>query len=178
MVISLLIANCKIKGILIDNDSSTNVLFMNALKEIKIDKSNIRRCSTVLLGFRGEQKFTIGDITLPVYVGGVNLNITFIVLDRSSAYNVIIGRPWIHKMRVVPSTFHQVVRFLTKWGVKEIKGKQSISRECYCNTLRAKPATLQQLQTAPADLITNFTPNALALANKELLGITEHPASK
>ncbi|KAL5575760.1 hypothetical protein UlMin_017459 [Ulmus minor] len=44
----------------------------------------------------------------------------------------------------------QVVRFPTKWGIKEIKGEQSISRECYRNTLRAKPATLYQLQTAPA----------------------------
>ena len=54
LVISLLIANCMIKKILIDNGSSTNVLFMNALKEIKIDESNIRRRSTVLVGFSGE----------------------------------------------------------------------------------------------------------------------------
>ena len=49
-----------IKRALIDNVSSTNVLFMNALKEMKINKSNIRRLSTALVGFSGEQKFTIG----------------------------------------------------------------------------------------------------------------------
>ncbi|KAL5545185.1 hypothetical protein UlMin_008969 [Ulmus minor] len=142
LVISLLVANCKIKRILVDNGSSTNVLFLNALKEMKIDESNIRRCTTVLVGFSGEQKFTIGDVALPVYAGGINLNVNFAVLDSPSAYNMILGRPWIHKMRVVPSTFHQVVRFPTKWGIKEIRGEQSISRECYRNTLRAKPATL------------------------------------
>lgn len=67
---------------------------------------------------------------------------TFVVLDNLSTYNVILGRPWIHKMRAIPSTFHQVVRFPTRWGVKEIKGEQGTSRECYHNTLRAKPATL------------------------------------
>ncbi|KAL5580697.1 hypothetical protein UlMin_013139 [Ulmus minor] len=142
LVISLLVANCKIKRILVDNGSSTNVLFLTALKEMKIDESNIRRCATVLVGFSGEQKFTVGDIALPVYAGGINLNVNFIVLDSPSAYNMILGRPWIHKMRAVPSTFHQVVRFPTKWGIKEIKGEQSISRECYRNTLKAKPATL------------------------------------
>ena len=78
LVISLLIANCKIKRILIDNVSSTNVIFLNALKEMNIDESHIHRRSTVLIG---EQKFTLGDITLPVYVVGVNLHITFVVLD-------------------------------------------------------------------------------------------------
>ena len=142
LLMRLLVANCKIKRILVDNGSSTNVLFLNALKEMKIDESNIRRCATMLVGFSGEQKFTVGDIALPVYAGGINLNVNFAVLDSPSAYNMILGRPWIHKMRAVPSTFHQVVRFPTKWGIKEIKGEQSISRECYRNTLRAKPATL------------------------------------
>ncbi|KAL5581265.1 hypothetical protein UlMin_013707 [Ulmus minor] len=54
LVISLLVANCKIKRILVDNGSSTNVLFLNALKEMKIDESNIRRCTTVLVGFSRE----------------------------------------------------------------------------------------------------------------------------
>ncbi|KAL5579125.1 hypothetical protein UlMin_011567 [Ulmus minor] len=142
LVISLLIANCRIKRILIDNGSSTNVIFLNALKEMNIDEAHIHRRSTVLVGFSGEQKFTLGDITLPVYAAGVNLHITFVVLDSPSAYNVILGRPWIHDMRAVPSTFHQVVRFPTAWGVKEIKGEQATSRDCYRNTLRAKPATL------------------------------------
>ena len=142
LVISLLVANCKIKRILIDNRSSTNVLFLNALKEMKTDESNICRCSTVLVGFSGEQKFTVRDIAFPVYTGRINLNVNFAVLDSPSAYNTILGRPWIHKMRAVPSTFYQVIRFPTKWGIKEIKGEQSISRECYRNTLRAKPATL------------------------------------
>ena len=142
LFISLLIANCKMKRILVDNGSSTKVLFMSTLKEIKVDESNIRHCSTVLVGFSREQKFTIGDITLPVYAGGVNMNLTFAVLDSPLAYNMILGRPWIHKMREVPSTYHQVVRFPTKWGIKEIKGEQSILCEYYRNTLRAKLATL------------------------------------
>ena len=142
LVISLLIANCLIKRILIDNGSSTNVIFLSALKEMNIDEAHIHRRSTVLVGFSGEQKFTLGDITLPVYAAGVNLHITFVVLDSPSAYNVILGRPWIHDMRAVPSTFHQVIRFPTAWGIREIKGEQATSRDCYRNTLRAKPATL------------------------------------
>ena len=89
-----------------------------------------------------QQKFTLGDITLSVYAAGVNLHITFVVLDSPSAYNVILGRLWILEMRAVPSTFHQVIRFPNAWNVKEIRGEQAISHDCYRNTLRAKPSTL------------------------------------
>ena len=138
LVISLLIANCRIKRVLVNNVSSTNVLFLNALKEVKIEESNIHRCSTILVRFSGEQNFNLGDMTLPVYTGEVNLYIAFVVLDNPSAYNVILGRPWIHQMRAVPSTFNQVIRFSTKWGVKWIKGEQGVSCDCYRNTLREK----------------------------------------
>ena len=102
----MLIANCKIKRILVDNDSSTNVIFLNALREMNIDESHIHHHFIVLVGFNGKQNFTLRDITLPVYAVGVNLHITFVVLDSPSTYNVILGRSWIHEMRDVPSTFH------------------------------------------------------------------------
>jgi len=66
----------------------------------------------------------LGDITLPVYAAGVNLHITFIVLDSPSAYNVILGRPGIHDMRAVPSTFHQVIRFPTAWASEKLKASR------------------------------------------------------
>ena len=116
---------------------------------MNIDEAHIHRRSTVLVRFSREKKFTLGDITLPVYAvgvnlhiafvvlhsprlvqqraeihfrgitllvyaAGVNLHITFFVLDSPSVYNVILGRPWIHEMRVVLSTFHQVIRFSTE----------------------------------------------------------------
>lgn len=113
LVITLLIANCQIKRILVDNGSSTNVIFLKTLKEMNIDETHIHRRSTILIRFSGEQKFTLGDITLPIYAAGVNLHITFVVLNSPSAYNVIHGKSWIHAMRAVPSTFHQVICFPT-----------------------------------------------------------------
>ena len=54
LVISLLIANCRIKRILVDNGSSTNVIFPSALNEMNIDEAHIHRRSIVLVGFSGE----------------------------------------------------------------------------------------------------------------------------
>ena len=60
LVISLLIAICWIKRILVDNGSSTNVIFLSALKEMNIDEAHIHRRFMVIVGFSGEHKFTLG----------------------------------------------------------------------------------------------------------------------
>lgn len=78
---------------------------------MKIVESNVHHRSSVLIRFSREQNITIGDITLAIYGSRVNLHVTFMVLDNPSANNVILGGPWIHRLRIVPSTFHQFVRY-------------------------------------------------------------------
>ncbi|XP_038698571.1 uncharacterized protein LOC119996119 [Tripterygium wilfordii] len=138
LVISILVANYTIKRVLVDNGSSTNVLFLGCLKAMEIDESHIIGRSTILLGFSGEQVYSLGEIALPVYTEGINLNTNFVVLKGSSPYNIILGRPWIHEMKAIPSTYHQLIRFPTKWGVKEIRGEQLASRNCYTSALKGK----------------------------------------
>ena len=142
LVISLHIANCLTKRILIDNGSSCNILFNSALREMQVDESKLSHRTTTLTGFSGEQKSTLGEIVLPVYAQGVNLYINFLVLDCRSPYNAIMGRPWIHEMRAIPSTYHQMIKFPTKWGVREIKGEQRAARECYQNSMKKKKVEL------------------------------------
>ncbi|KAG7547449.1 Aspartic peptidase domain superfamily [Arabidopsis suecica] len=138
LVISLTVANCLMKRILVDNGSSTNILFIQAYKELGLDEVGLTRKSTPLVGFSGEVKQTIGEVTLPVYAGGINKHTKFLVVDCPSAYNAIVGRPWIHDMGAIPSTFHQTIKFPTPHGVKEIVGDQENARSCYQTTLKGK----------------------------------------
>ena len=112
--ISLVIVNCLTKIVLNYNGSSCNILFLDALREIEISKSSIVHRSTILIGFSGEHKSILGEIVFPVYVEGVNLPTKFLVMDCPSAYNAILRRHWIHEMEAMPSTYHQVLQFLTK----------------------------------------------------------------
>ncbi|XP_010513511.1 PREDICTED: uncharacterized protein LOC104789525 [Camelina sativa] len=138
LVIQLTVANCLMKRILIDNGSSTNILYMQAYKELGLDEGGLTRKSIPLVGFSGEVKQSIGEVTLPVYAEGVNKHTKFLVVDCASAYNAIMGRPWIHDMAAIPSTLHQTIKFPTPWGVKEILGEQESSRSCYQTTLKGK----------------------------------------
>ncbi|XP_056685664.1 uncharacterized protein [Spinacia oleracea] len=142
LVISLPIGNALIKRILIENGSSANVLFLEGLQEMGLEEKNIVRRSTVLVGFSGESLQTVGEISLPTYAEGVNIMTKFNVVDFPSAYNVMLGRPWIHKMKAVPSTYHQSIKFPTKWGVMEIKGRQRDAKKCYETALKPSKSSI------------------------------------
>ena len=75
------------------------------------------------------------SVTLPVTIGDypqqITKDVTFHVVDCSSAYNAIIGRPTLNSWKVVTSTYHQIIKFPTEYGVREIRGNQVAALECY-----------------------------------------------
>ncbi|XP_056847421.1 uncharacterized protein LOC130498093 [Raphanus sativus] len=142
LVISLTIANCLVKQILVDNGSSSNIIFYSAFADLGLEPAALTKKATPLVGFSGEVKQTLGEVLLPVYAEGVNQATKFLVVDCPSSYNVILGRPWIHDMGAVPSTFHQLVKFPTPWSIRAVKGDQENARSCYQTTLRGKTQIL------------------------------------
>ena len=77
----------------------------------------------------------VGIIILPVVVGAYPKQITkevnFLVVDCSSSYNAIIERPTLNSWKVVTSTYHLSVKFLTEYGIGQVHGDQLAARECY-----------------------------------------------
>ena len=67
LVISLTVANCLVKRILVDNGSSSNIVFQTAYQDLGLDESALTRKTTPLVGFSREVKQTAGEVVLPVY---------------------------------------------------------------------------------------------------------------
>ncbi|RVW71465.1 hypothetical protein CK203_057551 [Vitis vinifera] len=74
---------------------------------------------------------SLGDIILPVRAGPVTLNVQFSVVQELSPFNIILGRTWLHYMKAIPSTYHQMVSFLTNEGQTDLYGSQLAARQCY-----------------------------------------------
>ena len=53
------------------------------------------------------------------------------MVDCSSSYNAIIGRPTLNRWKAVTSTYHLSVKFPTEYGVGQVQGDQLAARECY-----------------------------------------------
>jgi UDP-glucose 6-dehydrogenase len=139
-VVTMNIGSCNVRRVLVVGGSSVNVIMARTLKEMGIGLDQIIPKSTVLVGFSGEAKDTLGEISLPTFAQSVPSFEKFAVMDCPSSYNVILGRPWIHNLRAIPSTYHQCVKIPAPWGVVTLRGDQQQSQECYKVTM--KPTNL------------------------------------
>ncbi|XP_070040028.1 uncharacterized protein [Nicotiana tomentosiformis] len=119
LVITLRILDTDVGRIMVDDGSGACIIHPRVLAQVKLEDMIVMRCITIT-GFNNAVERISGKITLPVLAGGVTLETTFHIMDHDTTYNAIIGRPWIHTMRAIPSSLYQVNKFLTPWGIFSI----------------------------------------------------------
>ncbi|XP_070052982.1 uncharacterized protein [Nicotiana tomentosiformis] len=110
LVISLNVLDFKNKRVLVDPVSSTNIIQWRVLEQAKLTGSIIS-ATKLLVRFNLVSVTTRGEILLLRNAEGVVKTTLFGVVDGDMGYNIILGRPWLHEMKVVPSTYHQLLKF-------------------------------------------------------------------
>lgn len=63
---------------------------------------------------------------LPVMVGPAGSDITFLVLEAARSFDMLLGRPWIHKAGAMPSTVHQKVKFVYDGKIVTMKSEHEV----------------------------------------------------
>ena len=117
VVILLTIANHDVKWILVDNGSSTDILYYDAFSRMSLFVVQLRPISAPLVGFTRTSVSIEDAIVLPVTIGTEpyqkTLRLTFLVVKVPSAYNAILEHPGLNAFRAVVSTYHLLMKFLT-----------------------------------------------------------------
>ncbi|GKD07638.1 reverse transcriptase domain-containing protein [Tanacetum coccineum] len=95
----------------IDGGSSFEILYEHCFNRLRPEiRNQMVPATTSLVGFSGEIKWPLGQITLLVKVGddehSTSAWMDFMVVRSMSPFNGIIGRPGLRKMKAVPSTTH------------------------------------------------------------------------
>ena len=95
LVINLSIVDFNTQQELVDNGTSADILYYLAFQQMRIDKERLLPKDTPLVGFSGTKVFPVRTITLLVTIGTypqqLTKEISFLVVDCSSAYNTIVG---------------------------------------------------------------------------------------
>ncbi|XP_019255181.1 PREDICTED: uncharacterized protein LOC109233774 [Nicotiana attenuata] len=120
----------RIKRVLVDPGSSANIIRSGVIEQQGL-LSQINTIPRILHGFNMIGEETKGEITLQINTSGTTQSTKFQVIDGNMRYNALLGRPWIHDMRTVPSNLHQVVRFPTRNGITTIYGEQRAAKEMF-----------------------------------------------
>ncbi|XP_019229416.1 PREDICTED: uncharacterized protein LOC109210452 [Nicotiana attenuata] len=92
----------------VDNGSSAKICPLSTLHKLNIDTERIHKNNICVRGFDGVGKDSVGDIVLELTIGTVEFTMEFQVLDVAVSYNLLLGRPWIHIAKAIPSSLHQM----------------------------------------------------------------------
>ena len=130
LVVTAWINGFIVKRILIDQGSGAEVMYPNLFRGLGLKNEDLSKYDIPLMGFDGRMVIPKGQISLPVNMEGKEVMVTFIVVVSFFPYTVILGRPWIHAMRAVPSTLHIKVKFRTEQGIAIVRGNQQVARQC------------------------------------------------
>ena len=94
LVINLTIADFNTQWVLVDNRSLADILYYLAFQQMRIDRGWLIPSDAFLMGF-DEMKvmpveFVMLSVIISTYPQQITRDVTFLVMDCSSAYNAII----------------------------------------------------------------------------------------
>ena len=142
LVIRVIVANKTIHRVLVDNESSSDIIFASTFDKTGIGKEKLESVSAHLQGFSGERVLPLRSIQLVLTLGDPPCQATtavrFLIVDALSAYNILLGRPSLNAIRAIPSAYHVVIKFPTANGVGMVRGDQRVARECYSASMKQK----------------------------------------
>ena len=121
--------------ILVDNDNSTDIIYLSAFQQLRLDSGRLHLFDSPLVNFSGYRVYPKGIVTLTITVETHPRQLTrqldFLVMDCPLSYNVIIGRPTLNHWKAVTFTYCLKVKFSIENNVGKVKGDQVLARECY-----------------------------------------------
>ncbi|GJZ66233.1 reverse transcriptase domain-containing protein [Tanacetum coccineum] len=135
LIIEAEIGGHQVHRMCIDGGSSFEILYEHCFNLLRPEiRNQMVPATTSLVGFSGEIKWPLGQITLLVKVGddehSTSAWMDFMVVRSTSPFNGIIGRPGLRKMKVVPSTTHGMIKFPVMGGTLTLRSSKIIPIEC------------------------------------------------
>ena len=101
---------------------------MSVSRQMGYLSSTLENPGRLLSEFNGATSTSLGNVVLPIQASLVILSVRFSMVNNLSLYNVIMGHAWIHKIKVIPSTYHQMVSYLTEKGQVNLLSSQLATR--------------------------------------------------
>ncbi|XP_021860304.1 uncharacterized protein [Spinacia oleracea] len=142
LVVEIKISNMRVKRILIDTRSSSDIMSMEFLSRLAHDPKTIESIHYPIIGFGGSIIHPVGVINLPVRIGGrkdgQKMGVDFLIVKDLTAYNVILRRPTLNKIKVVVVTHLILLKYVCdERAIGTIHGYQQQARDCYVTTLNS-----------------------------------------
>ena len=128
LVVTLRISGYDVKKVLIDQGNGVKIMYLDLYKELSLKPENLAAYNSHLISFDGKVVIPRGQIRMLVQASSEVVKVDFIVMDAYSPYTTIVARPWLHTLRVVSSTLHFKVKYLSEEHIEELVRSQFKAR--------------------------------------------------
>lgn len=126
LVIKDTVASKKFDWILMDIRSLVDVLFKSTLDEIRITDMRLEHTNTFLKGFSRWRLILLGMVKLPITIGFASFEKTmilnFIIIDKDSPYQMILGWPFLKMSKAVISNHYFILTYRMNRVVGVVRG--------------------------------------------------------
>src|SRR5436189_1509263 len=106
----------EITRIQVDPGSALSIMPRRVMEHLSIPANRLSATDTNIFGFNASSTRPMGKIKLRCQIGDLKTEVTVYVIDADTSYNLLLGRPWIHRNHIVPSTLHQVMKYVDAQG--------------------------------------------------------------
>ncbi|XP_074342248.1 uncharacterized protein LOC141679728 [Apium graveolens] len=134
LVITPIIGNILVKRVLVNNGASVEILLYDTFIRMGYNDSQLTVTDMPIYGFAGFGCSVEGIIKLPLTRQATQM-LNFVVVKVGSTYNATMGRTSIHAFKEVLSSYHSMIKFLTREGMGEERGDKKMT-SCYVASLR------------------------------------------
>ncbi|XP_018459239.1 uncharacterized protein LOC108830134 [Raphanus sativus] len=108
LIITINLAGVSFSKVLIDSRCVGNLLSHDTFEKISRPDLAINKYAPPLYSFRGGSRVPLlGNVAITVRAHDSEKETEFSVMHDLSPFDAVLGRPWLHQMRAVPSIYHQ-----------------------------------------------------------------------
>ena len=91
---------------MINTVASLNLIALSTLEAIGMADKRILGALVEITGFGGAAESIEGYVQLALKEGPIIALMWFHVINSEVSYHILLGRPWLHKHHLIPSTYH------------------------------------------------------------------------
>nr|CAN61210.1 hypothetical protein VITISV_014941 [Vitis vinifera] len=102
----------RVPSVLLDNGSALNVCPLATAIALGFAPSDFGPSTQTVRAYDSTKRKVMGTLMIDLQNSPATFSTLFQVLRIPTSFNLLLGRPWIHIVRVIPSSLHQKVKFI------------------------------------------------------------------
>jgi len=106
----------EVSRIQVDPGSALSIMPRRVMQHLGILTHRLSATQTTIYDFNANGTYPMGKIKLKCQIGDLRSEVTCYVIDVDTLYNLLLGRSWILRNSIVPSTLHQVMKYIDRDG--------------------------------------------------------------